>query len=712
MKKKAIEKIPYMGLQKVKRGKAVEYVAVTGIYEIGRESHLFIEVYRNQRECMAEPKVRIVLAKNDFGTFFPESGVWSAEKVNRWGWRSWKNDALIWQKDDSVVRSEDAADNERNVMQSEQDLKRLREFTHNTIFAENRWWNYIEMRQEEINCRRNRERNEKKYERRKKALKDRIENTPELPEEEILEYADRVLFGSRHYLYYRKHGKKVELACTKCGGVVDVRWKAGESYESQFERMIEEPVKGRTGKCPLCNEPAEYRTTGQKRKEGKGYYLFLGQKYKNGIVMRYLEVEKKWELDMVGEKGREKMHGAYEELSGIEIARAYFEQGKKIQIDYQKHNPWEDKDFWDDCNLYGNANINIKAGGIIPETYANMDGTFLQYSAMEEYQKAAGDINPIEYLERYIQTPQIEMLVKIGLTEVVNELVRCRYGIVADINARRVDTFLGIRKERMKQLIRHRGSMDVLHVMQSEKNCGICLTEEQIEKLAALKITNLNQILEFMSIQKFLNRVEKYAGAEIHEKMCGMAFNVLNGTASLYIDYLSMRRNLGYDMQNTVYLFPRDLRAGHDKMVQEANTKEAEMKMQKANETYPMIRRNYRRLRRKFYYEDESFVIRPAKDAGEIVLEGRVLHHCVGGSGYLKNHNEGISIILLLRKKKERGNPYITVEIRTDTMKIVQFHGAYNSEPDRDRVQRWLNEYEHRLRYGTEAAGDRIMCTA
>ncbi len=711
MKRKSIEKIPYMGLRKVKRGKAVEYVAVTGTYEIGGKDHLFIEVYRNSRKCKTVPKVRIVLTKNDFGTFFPEGGVWSTEKVDI---GSYINSFLIWRRGENKVRSRDAMDHERNIMQSDQDLQILKKFTDRSEFVDDgRWWDHIQAWQDGITHARNRAQRDRKRERRERALKDRIENTPVLPEKEILEYADQELFGSRHYLYYRKHKSRAELACTKCGGVVDARWKEGMSYESQFERMIEEPKRGFTGKCPLCNEMAEYLPAGHvKEGNSQKIHLFIGQKYKDGIVIRYLEVEKEYHLDVTEDNGREKLHGAYEELSGIEIARAYFEQGKKLQIDYHKHNPWKGEDFWDDCNLYGNANINVKAGVVMPETYTNMQGTFLQYSAMEEYQKVAGDINPINYLERYIHTPQIEMLVKIGLTGVVDELMKYHYGIVADENAQDAGTFLGIRKERVKQLISHHGKLNMLDVMQCEKRFGANLTEGQIEKLAILDIKRLGQIREYMSIQKFLNRVEKYAGVEICEELCGRAHNRIQNVAGEYLDYLSMRRNLGYDMQNTVYLFPRDLEKAHDKMVAETAEKADETKIMRVNREYTLIRKNYRKLRRKFYYEDEDYLIRPARDAGEIVSEGRILHHCVGGADYLNKHNEGISTILFLRKKENPDVPYITVEIGNNG-NIIQWYGRCDKKPDKDRMQRWIDAYENRLKYGAAAAGDgMLMVTA
>lgn len=108
---------------------------------------------------------------------------------------------------------------------------------------------------------------------------------------------------------------------------------------------------------------------------------------------------------------------------GVELARAYFEPGKKVQVDYNKHDPYAGKDFWDDCNLYGLSNIRINSGAILPETYNEMAGTMFQYSAMKEYTDSLMRVcNPVEYLECYMRTPQLEMLVKMHLTGVARSL--------------------------------------------------------------------------------------------------------------------------------------------------------------------------------------------------------------------------------------------------------------------------------------------------
>lgn len=699
MKKKAIEKIPYLTLPKVSRKEMVKYIGVTAFKIIDHEKHLFVEVYRNGKKCRNVPVVRIVLNNKDFGNFFPESGEWSRGQIQK---NTWDNYGLIWREDDLRRRPVNDIMKEENILYSKEDLERIKAFTQGIFWNDRPWWDYVKKMQEKITRTEYKEKAKRKYERRQQALRQRQEQTPELPESRILEYADKVIFHELHYLYYKKHGVRATVACSSCGGVTDERWKPGISYESQLERIIQEPRMGEFGTCPMCGIRGKYMPQGHARcSYRQTSHLFLGQRYKEaGMVFRYIEVGKEWQLQLIcGEKGEPEMYNSREKLDGIEIARAYFEPEKKMQMDYNKHNPYSGSDFWDDCNLYGMANINVKEARILPETYWNMKGTFLQYSAMKEFQQVAGVINPVEYIKRYIRTPQIEILVKTGLIGVVKNLVKCEYGIVADENANRVETFLGIRKERVKQLIENEGDIELLEIMQMEKRYGQRWTDEQVKQLVEIQINyrQIDMAIKYTTIQKILNYISKHAGCE-YGTMCSSAIGRLRSVTQTYFDYLGMRENLGYDMDNTVYLFPRDLQVAHNKMIQEYNKQEADKRIRETEEKYPLIKKHYRRLRKKFYYKDENFLIRPARSAGEIVTEGRILHHCVGNNEYLDKHNEGYSIILFLRTTKEPEMPYITVEIRKDNLNILQWYGANDKKQDQENIERWLNAYETRLK--------------
>ena len=705
MKKKAIEKIPYIGLKKTSRKKDVKYVGVAETKIIGGAEHLLIEVYKNEKNEKDIPEVRIALNKNDFGTYFPKTGEWNRKKIMPNGGYC----RTIWEK---TGEGNDWREQEKiNILQNEEDLGKIRDFCKKKIYSEKHWWEYIHKYQDDITVRERRKTADRKYQRRAEALQDRINHTKELPEQRILDWANKTCFGKLHYLYYKKHGSWVQIACSKCGGVTDARWKSGISYESQFQRMVKEPKEGKYGKCPMCGTLGEYKCQGKvKGTYRKQAYYFLGQRYKeNGIVLRYIEVEKRWELELTaGEKGTE-MQGACEELSGIEIARAYLKPGEKVQIDYQKHSWYEGKDYWDDCNLAGLSNIAIGEGKILPETYREMQDTAFRYSGLEEYADKGGKVNPIDYLERYQQIPQLEILSKMGLTEIVRRITRGECGVIEDQNAKRLDDFLGIQRERTDQLIRTGGNGKLLDAMKTEKRLDQHWTEKQVEQMAetGLRTDSAGIALRYMTVQKMLNRIAKYAGCEYGTK-CSTAINEIRRTAITYTDYLRMREERGYDLHNSVYQQPRELQTAHDQMVAEINQEKVEKRLKEVKEKYPEISEQYRKLRKEFFYEDDTYLIRPARSAEEIVTEGRILHHCVGGNNYLTKHNEGTSYILMLRFQEEPETPYITVEISAAGKNILQWYGAYDKKPDENHMREWLKEYLRKLKDGTLAETEKI----
>lgn len=404
------------------------------------------------------------------------------------------------------------------------------------------------------------------------------------------------------------------------------------------------------------------------------------------------------------------MESAGEEVSAVELARAYFEPGKKLQIDYHKYNPWNENDFWDDCNLYGLANIVIKGAPVMEETYKELEGTIFQYCALEQYVNEKYTVNLVDYLSLYEQIPQIEMLVKFRLTQIVTQLLERNYSMIANRSAKSLDKFLGIRKCRVKQLIAQKGEREILRAMQTEASLHQMWTDEQIEHLAetGLEQGRVEEILPYMSLQKLLNRIEKYAGCKYETEYEHVSERIRH-IATTYSDYLSMRLRLGYDLSNTVYQYPHDLQQAHTEMVLEMNKDELDKRIRDVKIRFGQIQRNYRQLRKKYFYEDDEYVIRPARSAEEIVMEGRLLHHCVGGDSYLRKHNENKTHILLLRRKADPESPYITVEIENNSNKILQWYGSCDKKPNEKKMQKWINNYESKLNSGTISANNETV---
>ena len=228
-----------------------------------------------------------------------------------------------------------------------------------------------------------------------------------------------------------------------------------------------------------------------------------------------------------------------------------------------------------------------------------------------------------------------------------------------------------------------------------EEKKGYNLTEEQREFLARNfgRYNGKKQIeylLQFMTLQQLINRIEKYTKEEKYYSE--------NLTVGRYYDYLQMREELEYDMSNEVYLHPKNLKRKHDQMVKERNARRDELHIVKKSNEFPDIAKKYNKLQKKYGYTKDGYIIRPAKNAEEIIMEGRILHHCVGGDNYLRKHNEGQTTILFLRKELEPEKPYYTIEIRDK--ELIQWYGIKDTKPDKEIIGPWLERYIEMLKQG------------
>lgn len=141
----------------------------------------------------------------------------------------------------------------------------------------------------------------------------------------------------------------------------------------------------------------------------------------------------------------------------------------------------------------------------------------------------------------------------------------------------------------------------------------------------------------------------------------------------------------------------RDLRYGHSKLEQEFYAVQWQMEahdrvVQLRNETRFMRERerNEKRcdglqgkldkrlpeLEKKYCFEYDGLVLRPAKKLIELIDEGNALGHCVGH--YVDSYADGRTDILFLRQKNEPDKPWRTVEFSPTTGRMIQDRGYKN----------------------------------
>ena len=78
----------------------------------------------------------------------------------------------------------------------------------------------------------------------------------------------------------------------------------------------------------------------------------------------------------------------------------------------------------------------------------------------------------------------------------------------------------------------------------------------------------------------------------------------------------------------------------------------------------------------------EGWTLRQVKTQNDMQVEGFLLHHCVGGGGYVRSSDEGRCRIYSLRDSNE--NPVFTIETSGDGHNFVQIKGFGNRGPTKE----------------------------
>lgn len=493
-----------------------------------------------------------------------------------------------------------------------------------------------------------------------------MENIPEIP------------------IFYKRREKYAECTCGKCG--------AGYGTE-------EIPQRGGRTTCKVCGHRGQWEWKRQTRKHRKRSDITLVQcTTDKNLVMRIFRISYEYQQDYEADvKMTEKrryflcMGDVYKFYN-----RPFYDYAKGT---WEKH--WgreSDHELIDIHNFYPGYNSAIKESNL---KYCNpreiAETTFWHQS---DYGTA---------LIVYANNPAVEMFAKCGMNKIVTHLIE-KEGKTKLIN-RRAKTFYGqLRikdKKALKSLIAEKGDLGMLKVLQLEKKNKIQFTDEQRQFLKDRYKEyrgeeKLKFLLRYMTLQQLINRVKKYLKTEKYHRE--------SEVLSEYKDYLEMRMELGYDMTNELYLYPKSLKEKHDLMVKECNEKKDKLHSTKMMQKYPKIAEQYEELCEKYGYTDENYVIRPARDAAEIVREGRELHHCVGRENYLSGHNKGKSFILLLRKKESLDEPYYTIEIHDK--EIIQWYGIRDSKPDKEIIGPWLDEYMEFLKNRKKTDTSKLLIAA
>ena len=191
------------------------------------------------------------------------------------------------------------------------------------------------------------------------------------------------------------------------------------------------------------------------------------------------------------------------------------------------------------------------------------------------------------------------------------------------------------------------------------------------------------------------NIVEYWASVKICIRN---GYTIANG--SMWRDTIDLLRHFGKDTNSPKYVCPADLKAEHDNLVAKRNRQRERERTEQQRQKAIEDEKNYLKAKGIFFglvFSDNLIRIKVIESVEEMIEEGRMMHHCVGGY-----HNRENSLIL---SATIDGRRIETIEVSLKTLEVVQCRGLCNENTEyHDRIVNLVNSNVNLIRQRMEAA--------
>lgn len=151
---------------------------------------------------------------------------------------------------------------------------------------------------------------------------------------------------------------------------------------------------------------------------------------------------------------------------------------------------------------------------------------------------------------------------------------------------------------------------------------------------------------------------------------------------SMWCDYIDLLQHFGKDTNSPKYVCPQDLKAEHDKWMEKRNRQRIREQTEEQRMKAIEDEKEYLKAKGIFFglvFTDSLICVKVIESVEEMILEGKAMHHCVGG--YHRRKDSLIFSATINGKRIE------TVEVSLKTLQVVQSRGVCNSNTEyHDRI--------------------------
>lgn len=306
-----------------------------------------------------------------------------------------------------------------------------------------------------------------------------------------------------------------------------------------------------------------------------------------------------------------------------------------------------------------------------------------RYSALDKYNHP----DVLKYLRIYLQYPQAEYFIKMGLQHLaVNKML-----------LRKAEKDKPFRKwliHNVKLLRNEYGKYPYLSaqtIMFAYKQ-NLPLLEGQAINRACKETVNdysytntISKIIPKSEIVELIKYIEKQ-----------------NTNLSSYSDYVKACEYLQLDMTLPKNRYPHDFKRWHDMRIDQYHTAKALKDAEERKELYAKfseIANKYLPLQRD---GKDAFIVVIARSPQDLIREGDTLHHCVGRMNYDQKFAREESLIFFVRNAETPDKPFVTVEYSLKNKKILQCYGDHDHKPTDDVLEfvnkKWLPYANRKLK--------------
>lgn len=345
------------------------------------------------------------------------------------------------------------------------------------------------------------------------------------------------------------------------------------------------------------------------------------------------------------------------------------------------------------------------APAIYPWDPAILEGSTAENCKLDKYLKAApkDECMPVTYLRLWQKHKNLENLVTRGAGRLLHEMIEQEghhysYGRVPgtpklpDLNLKqaRPAAMLGLNKTEFGFCVQQKWKLEDLRLYKLLRKIEkITLPEDMalvkkesrygVESLA--KRPSTRQGVTVMRCLRYLEKQRQRYPAKVD--------------AGYLLDYWTMAECCGWNLADESLLLPKDLTRAHDKAMREDGERKAknaaEKKAKEITAREPAFRKRAEELT-PYAWEQGGLLIRPCENETELIREGEILHHCVGGyAGQVAN---GSTAIFFIRKSEEPDMPYYTLQLDESRLTVLQNRGSHNcdrTQAVKDFEAAWLN---------------------